>query len=75
MIAYVQDDTRIYWSTCVCQWITDLVTAGQAGWSNEDTLHIVRNDDEKKLTILSSTHHRLNSLPDIEMKHLWIEMR
>lgn len=75
MIAYVQDNSRVYWSTCVCQWITDLATAKQAGWSSEDTLEVMRSDDDKKLTVLRSSHRRANSLPDIEMRHLWVEMR
>ncbi len=74
MIAYVQDNSRSHWSTCVCQWITDLVEAGQAGWSSKDTLQVIRNDEDRKLTVLSSTHGRANSLPDIEMCHLWVQM-
>ena len=74
MIAYVQDNSRSHWSTTVSQWISDLAQSGQSGWSNSDVLQITSEDDDRQITMLSSTHTRSNGLPDIAMRHLWVQM-
>jgi hypothetical protein len=74
MIAYVQDNSRDHWNTCICQWIMALASSKQSGWSNKDVLQVVREDENRKITVLTSTHTRANGLPDIQMRHLWVQM-
>ncbi len=74
MIAYLQENTPSHWSTCVCQWIKDLVESRQLAWAETDVLRLERNDDAQGLTVFRSSHARVKGLPDIEMRHLWIQM-
>lgn len=74
MIAYVQEETRGFWNTKVAEWINDLVSSGQTGWTAKDLLHLENDDDTLKLTVLRSSHLRENGLPDIELRHLWVQM-
>jgi hypothetical protein len=74
MIAYVQQETRMFWRTQIAEWINDLIASGQAGWTSKDLLDLVQDDEGLKLAILSSSHARENSLSDIELRHIWISM-
>ena len=74
MIAYVQDETRMVWNTRVAEWIKGLVEAGQTGWTAQDLLHLVHDDETQRLAVFRSSHTRDNSLPEIELRHMWIEM-
>jgi hypothetical protein len=74
MIAYVQKNTRAFWCTCISQWIAELAEAGQAGWSQKDMIHLDRDDDAKGMAVLHSSHTRAKGLPDIDMRHFWVQM-
>jgi hypothetical protein len=74
MIAYVQQETRMFWNTQIAEWIKDLIAAGQTGWTPKDLLDLVHDDDTLHLAIFRSSHTRENGLPDIELRHLWVSM-
>ncbi len=74
MIAYVQDETAAFWQDRVASWIEELSTTGNLGWTVEDLLHIESANEENGMSIYSSSHTRANGLPDIKLRHLWVEM-
>jgi hypothetical protein len=73
MIGYVQDETTSAWDGRIAEWITALA-GNQPGWTLNDLLHLERGDASLRLAIFRSTHERTNNLPEIELRHLWIEM-
>jgi hypothetical protein len=74
MIAYIQEESRTVWNKRVAEWIEERVESGQAGWSAKDLLHLERDDETLRLAVFRSSHTRENGLPDIELRHLWVEM-
>lgn len=74
MIAYVQQETCMFWSTRVADWINGLIASGQEGWTAKDLLHIEQDDTTRQVAILSSSHTRANGLSEIELRHLWVQM-
>ena len=74
MIAYVQREKRMFWNTRVAEWINELVESGQPGWTANDLLHLEHDDDTIQVTVFHSSHTRENGLPEIELRHLWVEM-
>lgn len=74
MIAYVQDETAAIWQDRVASWIEELSATGDPGWTVKDLLHIESANEGNGLSIYSSSHTRANGLPDIMLRHLWIEM-
>jgi hypothetical protein len=72
MIGYVQDGNAAQWDKRIAAWIDDL--AGRDGWSKDDNLKMEDTDAYRRVTTLRSRHQRSNSLPDIELRHVWIEM-
>jgi hypothetical protein len=72
MIGYVQSGTPALWRARIASWIDAL--AGHDGWSKDDNLKMESNDSHRRVVTLSSRHQRTNSLPDIELRHVWIEM-
>ena len=48
--------------------------ATEPGWTVKDLLSLQRRDAPLRLTIFRSLHERRNGLPEIELRHLWIEM-
>ncbi|MGE0824353.1 MAG: hypothetical protein AB7P18_19835 [Candidatus Binatia bacterium] len=74
MIAYVQQETRTFWNKRIARWIRDLVKARQAGWSAKDLLQLDHDDEILRLIVLRSSHTRERGLPEVELRHLWIEM-
>ncbi len=74
MIAYVQQETRMFWNTRIAEWIKGLVESGQTGWTAKDLLQLDHDDDTQQLVVFRSSHTRENGLPEIELRHLWIEM-
>jgi hypothetical protein len=74
MIAYIQKETRIFWNAQVTGWIQGLVQNGHQGWTAEDLLYLEHEDDKLHLSVFRSSHARENGLPEIELRHLWIEM-
>lgn len=71
MIGYMQEETTAFWDARVAQWIRDLVTNGERGWSNDDLL--VFENDSGIVATLKSSHSR-EGLQNIELSHLWVNM-
>lgn len=74
MTAYVQQETRTFWNTRVAEWIKELVESGKIGWTAKDLLRLEQDDEALQLAVLRSSHTRENSLPDIELCHIWVQM-
>ena len=74
MIAYVQQETCIIWNTRVAGWINDLISSGQKSWTAKDLLQLEKDDTTRQVTVLSASHTREKGLPDIDLRHLWIQM-
>ena len=73
MIAYVQEGTTAFWHKNVTRWIRGLIGSGEAGWSANDLLHLEHDDEALRLAVFRSSHTR-KKLPEIELRHLWVEM-
>lgn len=74
MIAYVQRETAAFWDARVREWIQDLVDSGQPGWTAGDFLQLQDDDSARRVAVLRSSHTRDSGLPDIELRHLWLQM-
>jgi hypothetical protein len=74
MIAYVQSETRTFWSGRVTEWIEQLVQSSQPGWTTADFLHLEDDNDALRVAVLRSSHTRVTGLPEIELRHLWVQM-
>jgi len=74
MIGYVQEHTGAFWLDRITTWIKEL-DGTCAGWSFRDLLHTESDNPTTRLSIYHSTHTRKNDLSEIELRHLWIEMR
>lgn len=73
MIAYVQDASVETWYGRIDTWIRDLSHTEKPHWSINDVLHLQLSDRIKRIAVFHSVHRR-DDLPDIELRHLWIEM-
>lgn len=71
MIGYIQQETTAFWDARVAQWIKDLVTNGEPGWSNDDLL--VFENDSGVIATLRSWYSR-EGRPKIELRHVWVNM-
>lgn len=74
MIAYVQDETSIIWQDRIACWIKELAAASNSEWTEKDLLHLEADSSRPGMTTYCSTHTRRKGLPDITLRHLWIEM-
>ena len=74
MIGYVQEKTTIFWDGRVSEWIGNLVKTNALGWTAKDLLHPTSTDSKLRVAMFQSIHERDNSLPDIQLRHIWIEM-
>lgn len=74
MIAYVQQETGKVWNTRVAEWINDLIETGNRGWTAKDLLKLEQDDTRRHVIVLSSSHEREKGLPDIALRHIWIQM-
>lgn len=76
MIGFVQDDSPATWLNRLCGWIKELDgSAIHPGWSVADVLHVDKIDcNATGLTTYTSSHTRQKGLPNIDLRHLWIEM-
>lgn len=74
MIAYVQQETSGFWSRKVAEWIDDLIACGQTGWTTKDSLRLDQDDATRRVAVLSSSHTREKGLPEITLRHLWVQM-
>lgn len=73
MIGYVQENNTAFWHSRVTKWIEELGRTNR-GWSAKDLLHIESDNLGARLSIYGSSHTRESGLPEIELRHLWIEM-
>lgn len=74
MIGYVQAESSAVWHKRLNTWIKELYGSEYAGWTPKDLLRVDPLDAKPDLTIYRSCHAREKGLPDIDMRHLWIEM-
>ncbi|AMN39040.1 hypothetical protein [Rhodoplanes sp. Z2-YC6860] len=74
MIGYLQADGSTDWNTRINSWIDELADV-EAGWTAADRLAIGSLDASGGSATLASVHSRIGTLGDIELRHLWIEMR
>jgi hypothetical protein len=74
MIAYVQDETPVIWQGRIATWIKKLAVASNPEWSAKDLLHIEAGGNWPGMTTYCSTHTRRNGLPDITLRHIWVEL-
>jgi len=74
MIGYIQENTAKHWHECVTSWIDQLSDRAEPGWTSEDHLQIEGDDEELGLAVFSSNHERASTLPEIELRHLWLQM-
>ncbi|MCB9182990.1 MAG: hypothetical protein H6591_03655 [Flavobacteriales bacterium] len=74
IIGYVQSNTHAYWFGQVNGWVGDLVQRGSPGWASTDALRIETASITSGISTYCSKHVRINSLPPIELHHLWVSM-
>jgi hypothetical protein len=74
MIAYVQEQSHVYWVEKVNSWIRDLAMEDGASWSASDLLQPSSEDPDTGLCMLRSRHKRAGDLGECELRHLWIKM-
>lgn len=74
MIAYIQDETVTEWIQRVDGWINQLVTSNEPGWTANDLLTLMREDQDKGISVLASLHSRSGGAGDIELRHIWLSM-
>lgn len=74
MIGYIQQSSSTFWYDRVTTWIKELDGASSV-WSAKDLLHVESKNQRTGLTIYRSSHTRENGQPDIELRHLWIDMQ
>jgi hypothetical protein len=74
MIAYVQEESAMIWDKRVAEWINELVASDQRGWTAKDLLQLDHDDTHQRLTKFHSVHTREKGLPEIELRHLWVQM-
>jgi hypothetical protein len=74
MIGYVQEDTVAAWDTRITGWIQELVDSAHPGWGAKDLLVAQSSDATLGLAVFRSVHERVNGLPEMELRHLWVCM-
>jgi hypothetical protein len=74
MIAYIEEGAALLWNQCIGEWIRGLVVSKQAGWSLKDLVELQSEVKASRVCVLRSQHTREEHLPDIELRHLWVEM-
>jgi hypothetical protein len=74
MIAYVQNDSAEVWHQRIQQWIDNLESLAEPGWSSNDRLLPRPGNPEVGITLYESSHSRVG-LANIELHHMWIGMK
>jgi hypothetical protein len=74
MIAYIENETATVWDERIAGWIKELVAANENGWTLKDLIELTKELKPERLTVLRSSHTRQKGLPDIELRHMWVEM-
>ncbi len=73
MVGYVQAETTSIWDNRVSAWIENLA-GEQPGWTTKDLLRLEKVDSSLRFAVYRSNHARTNGLPEIELRHFWLEM-
>ena len=73
MIGYIEEHDCAHWHQAITGWIDELGKKSPA-WSARDHLEAKSADPKARTATYASTHARPNGLPDIELRHLWVEM-
>jgi hypothetical protein len=73
MIGYVQERDFAHWLTKINGWIRNLASETKSAWNNSDLLQQLNEDSTADVCALRSCHSRA-SLPECELRHLWIKM-
>ena len=74
MIGYVQAESLAFWVKKIDAWIRALARASVAGWTVDDCLRLDQHDLCRRVAVLTSEHQRELGLPNIALRHLWIEL-
>ncbi len=74
MIGYVQAGSIASWIRRIDLWIEVLARVGITGWSSDDRLNVRKHDTINRIVELDSTNGRVNNLPPITIRHMWIDM-
>jgi len=80
IIGYIQKHTIQYWQDKINEWIIGFSNTrfrNGCSWDENEILTYVKNDIEKAVGNYRSAHRRVfngNTLSNIEIHHLWIEM-
>lgn len=75
MIGYLQLDGSPVWHVRLNSWIADLETTKEPGWSSADLIQSEKPEGPDGLALFRSQHVRAKGLADVEIRHLWINMR
>ena len=75
MVGYIQKRDIEFWMEKIGKWLTDLVENGACCWEEADALCMVSRDIETRTAVLTSAHRRSTDLPEIQLFHLWVDMR
>jgi hypothetical protein len=74
MIGYVQAKDIPHWQQQVGMWLNEILQLEVPLWNSNDQISLNNHEIGKRVAMLQSNHARGNGLPDIALKHLWIEM-
>jgi hypothetical protein len=74
MIGFIQVGTAAGWEQRLARWVKVLVRAKKAGWNLSDAIKLSRHDSVGRFAVLESSHTRSRGLPNIGLRHLWVEM-
>jgi hypothetical protein len=74
LIAYVQEHSFDHWFNRVEEWIRELHTTGNPGWSPADELVKHSLDIDAGVAVHESVHTRGSELPEIQLRHMWVMM-
>lgn len=73
MLGYIQKETVSVWNRRIAQWIGTLADK-EPGWTRKDLLQLEAEDSSSRFATLRSAHGRANNLPEITLRHFWIEL-
>jgi len=74
IIGYLQADDAPTWRTRINRWVEQLAASKESGWSASDMLELSEYDAAAGAASLQSHHKRVLGLPDVDIRHLWIEI-
>lgn len=75
MIAYVQDKPFTHWTNTINSWIDELSQSEGFPWDHADHLRMISQKKNEGTCQLKSKHSRTARLADIELHHLWVQIK